>query len=583
MAATRAAVVIGVNSTGELAPLESAVAAAEDVTTWLRREGFRVAKLTDAKKPVTAGAVKRAVTNFVESGTYEQLVLYFSGHGYWKNNAELWLLSGAPGDADEAVSWVETVELARDSGIPHVVVISDACRSIPTSKTGMGVRGSVVFPNRPANPRVHPKIDKLQASVVGTPAYEISLPENPNQKVSVFTHCLRRAFSDPDADMVLTVAAGSRTVEVVPVRRLEKFMRREVPALLSTVSIVHEQVPVLDVLSDDNAYIARVRRPAGLEAAGVAPGAPPITVDEVARAVVAAEISPAGSTAGLQRFRRGPAAAAARQFRVLREPFEAPTPVRRYESETGFTVSGIDVRAKVAGEGGHVDGAEDEHPNAAAVRVWLDGGRDHCNVAITLSNGCGTVLPALRGYIGHVTVVDGGVSNVSYVPSEYSDRWGAYERRRDEIDRLRSAVAAAAGLGALRLREDEAVDFGNRVRVQKQFDPTLGIYAAYAYAEAGLYEQVSSVRRYMEVDIRVSLFDVAMLDRAEFVSTIGNGEVVPFCPMLSLGWNYLRPRGMQLGSVLEDAQDDLVQSVWTTFRPDSMRAISDCLREGTLR
>src|SRR5262245_12115055 len=63
--------------------------------------------------------------------------LYFSGHGYWKNNAELWLLSKAPGDADEAVSWVETIELARDSGIPHVVVISDACRSIPQTSTGM--------------------------------------------------------------------------------------------------------------------------------------------------------------------------------------------------------------------------------------------------------------------------------------------------------------------------------------------------------------------------------------------------------------------------------------------------------------
>lgn len=578
MAGTRAAVVIGVNSTGELAPLESAVAAAEDVTAWLRREGFRVAKLTDARRPVTAAAVKKAVTQFVDAGTYEQLVLYFSGHGYWKNNAELWLLSAAPEDADEAVSWVETIEFARDSGIPHVVVISDACRSIPTSKTGMGVRGSVVFPNRPTNPRVQPKIDKLQASVVGTPAYEISLPEDPTQKISVFTHCLRRAFSNPDADMVLEIVAENRKIEVIPVRRLEKFLRREVPALLSSVSIVHEQVPVIDVLSDDNAYIGRVRRLAGTEPAGPAPGAVPITLDEVARAAVAAEISPK-----LKRSRRGPEAAAARQFRALREPFQAPAPVRRYESETGFTVSGADVLDKVAGEGGHLDGAEDEHPNTAAVRVWLDGDRYHCNVAITLGDGSGTVLPALRGYIGHITVVGGGVSNVNYVPSEYSWRWGAYERRREEIDRLRSAVAAAAGLGALRLREDEAAEFAHRVRVQKQFDPTLGMYAAYAYAEAGLYEQVASVRRYMQADVRVSLYDVALLDRTDHLDHVERSRVAPFCPMLSLGWNYLRPRGVTLAAVVENAQDDLVQSVWTTFRSDSMSAISDALREGALR
>ena len=167
MAAKRAAVVVGVNTTGELTPLKSAAAGADDVAAWLKAEGFDIVKITDATKPVTASAVRKAVTKFVTAGTYEQLVLYFSGHGYWKNTAELWLLSGAPGNADEAVSFVETVELARDSGIPHVVVISDACRSIPQTTTGMRVRGSVVFPNNPTNTRVQPKIDKLQASLMG--------------------------------------------------------------------------------------------------------------------------------------------------------------------------------------------------------------------------------------------------------------------------------------------------------------------------------------------------------------------------------------------------------------------------------
>jgi hypothetical protein len=241
MAANRAAVVVGVNTTGELTPLESA-AAAELVAAWLKAEGFDVVKLTDAAKPVTAAAVKKAVTKFVKAGTYEQMVLYFSGHGYWKNNAELWLLSDAPGNADEAVSWVETIELARDSGIPHVVVISDACRSIPNTTTGMRVRGSVVFPNNPTNTRVQPKIDKLQASAIGAPAYEVALSKTSKTKTSVFTHCLREAYTNPDADMVLKVSAGKRTLEVVPNRRLEAFLRREVPAILNSVSVAYQQL-----------------------------------------------------------------------------------------------------------------------------------------------------------------------------------------------------------------------------------------------------------------------------------------------------------------------------------------------------
>ena len=593
MAATRAAVVVGVNTTGDLTPLESAAAAADVIAAWLKGEGFKVAKLTDAQKPVTAAAVTKAVTAFVNAGTYEQLVLYFSGHGYWKNNAELWLLSKAPGNADEAVSWVETIELARDSGIPHVVVISDACRSIPTTPRSMRVRGSVVFPNNDANTRVAPKIDKLQACALGAPAYEAALPGS-TKKVSVFTHCLREAFTNPDADMVLLVTEGKQTLEVVPVRRLERYLRREVPALLSSVSVAYEQLPVIEVMSDEPAYIGRVRQATGedrlpnlVEATGpntFGPPTPaPITVQDVARAAVAAEISTAGPAGGLQRFGRGPAAAAARELSALRSTIEAPPPVTRFESQTGFTVAGTNVRGAIAGEGGHLDGAEDEHPNAAAVRVWLDGGTGHCSVAITFGDGTGTVLPALTGYIGHITVAGGGVSNVSYVPSAYSARWNRYEERREEIDRLRSAVFAAAGLGALQIPKEKAASFADRVRIEKQFDPTLGIYAAYAYAQAGLYDEVRSVRTYMADDLRISLFDVAMLDRYSDQGWPAKQGVVPFCPMLSQGWYYLRPRGMRLPRVLENAQYELVQSLWTTFNVKAMRAINRALREGRLK
>ena len=90
------------------------------------------------------------------------------------------------------------------------------------------------------------------------------------------------------------------------------------------------------------------------------------------------------------------------------------------------------------------------------MRIWLNGGKAYCSVAITFDDGSGIVLPALQGYIGHITVADGGVSNVSYVPSDNSRRWSEYEKRRDDIKRLRSAVSAAAKLGTLRLRKKDA-------------------------------------------------------------------------------------------------------------------------------
>jgi hypothetical protein len=74
-----------------------------------------------------------------------------------------------------------------------------------------------------------------------------------------------------------------------------------------------------------------------------------------------------------------------------------------------------------------------------------------------------------------------------------------------------------------------------------------------------------------------------MLDRtprkADWIAKQG---VVPFCPMLSQGWYYLRPRRMKLPRILESAQDELIQSLWTTFNEKHMRRISRALSDGKL-
>ena len=84
------------------------------------------------------------------------------------------------------------------------------------------------------------------------------------------------------------------------------------------------------------------------------------------------------------------------------------------------------------------------------------------------------------------------------------------------------------------------------------------------------------MRRYMFGDLGVSLFDVAMLDRTRKADSISKQGVVPFCPMLSQGWYYLRPRGMKMPRVLEGAQDELVQALWTTFNRKHMRLDHKC-------
>src|SRR3954467_2781397 len=50
-------------------------------------------------------------------------------------------------------------------------------------------------------------------------------------------------------------------------------------------------------------------------------------------------------------------------------------------------------------------------------------------------------------------------------------------------------------------------------RIGKDTDPSLGLYAAYAYSQADLIDGVRSVRDLMLGSLQADLFDVAMLAR----------------------------------------------------------------------
>src|SRR6266850_7885702 len=180
----RGAVVIGVNKTGGLPVLEGSASGAESFGRWLASEGFEVSMITDAGGPVTANQISEAIEFFVKPGNCNQLIIYFSGHGYWNNDGEVWLLTGAPADANAAISWMETAEFAKDCGIPSVVLVSDACRSIPNSPQTLRVRGSVIFPNEGIQ-RARAKVDKFMAAAVGTAAYEVQIGSH-SAKENVF-------------------------------------------------------------------------------------------------------------------------------------------------------------------------------------------------------------------------------------------------------------------------------------------------------------------------------------------------------------------------------------------------------------
>ena len=117
----------------------------------------------------------------------------------------------------------------------------------------------------------------------------------------------------------------------------------------------------------------------------------------------------------------------------------------------------------------------------------------------------------------------------------------------------------------------------------KSADPTLGIYAAYAYADADMLDQIRSVRDIMHGDLQADIFDVAMLAGALAGKLLQQiGDLVPFCPMLSRGWGLLRVENVRLPPDVDEARDHIRPALWTTFKPTGIEILMSALKEGKL-
>jgi hypothetical protein len=176
--------------------------------------------------------------------------------------------------------------------------------------------------------------------------------------------------------------------------------------------------------------------------------------------------------------------------------------------------------------------------------------------------------------------------SVAYAPSRYSSRREEYATENRRIEELRVLAATSAKFGVFRIEGDKETRaaagrrLADQIRVLKGIDPTLGIYAAYAYADANLADQVRSVQSYMRNDLGSDLFDVALLAESLTGQRIEalRDAVVPFCPMLTQGWQLLRVRDVTLSDNIQRARDDLRPGLWTTFGPRGMEFVARAIQ-----
>lgn len=597
----RAAVVIGVDRTNRLPPLSGAASGARDMERFLQREGFDpvVPLIDDNGEDVVTAGVFNAVAALVEPGNLDQLVIYFSGHGFMHGFSDHWILSGAPFNPNETVAVRESAELARFCGIPNVVFISDACR-VPTANTTLEriEGGHKIFPASETYRRN--KVDFFFGTAPGKPAFETAEESTANHK-GVFTEAFLHAFRAPWDDMIVRLGNGQ---EIVPNRRMENFLLSETQVRAEKADITLQQEPQIEVVTQDD-YVFIGRHIAMAFGPGGTGPSPPPAIDPTRRFVRSAlgeiaEIT-AFSTAGNQNGEYNPfAGAKSRIFAVARAEEQIYDRILHDRADPSFdapglTVEGAGIAFVTARREVALRGPEPLTNGRAVVAADLKGERA-TTVLLTLENGTALPLAVFSDLTAHVTIDGGAVVDIRYTPLAGTELAKVFNANRVEIETLRSAIGAAVientflfgGGGVDDGKGDPAERLAARFAELAPFDPTLALYAAYALDTAQRDALVVSVATTSAVVLDARLFDLALLSgRGPDGLRLPDGlrqpsGLVPFCPAFRPGWSVARAHDIALPAPVRAAMPFLTESPWSVFAPEGASILQNAIETGEL-
>jgi len=630
----RAAVLIGVNKTGELPELSDAVNAAKNMEAWALKQGMRrdqVLLFTDEQKSVDVATVRKAIFKLIGSGTVEQLIIYFSGHGVNIRLGEYWLLSDAPVDASAAINLESCMRNAYYCPIPHVVFISDACRTAAEGIQAQNVTGSDIFPNDPIG-KPSGAVDVFFATTLGKPSLEIKdIAISSNAFKAIYSAALLEALNGNIEKVISSELDVDRIKYFVRPYELTEWLHEELPKRIanSKLHVSVSQEPDARIMSRDKAWLAFIKEEPLIsdnfiqkEEIWIGGGkfdATPLTSDDCMWEGNVTGISGDSDndnpteiwmaptprvhsyTREANRFR-----ATAPMARTLPSLFEtAPMPLSNDELLTTLKHEGLrrgfnmKDRKQIAATifsnedaawlsaaqcGLKLIGSNVAECLSAEKGIDIELSPDHQigrinmisqvnNVFFRLADNSGMLLPAIRGFLMILTVDDGELIDLAYEPLLNTPTRLDFERHVAELDALRDIVSFLARNGIFRLDEKTGPKFLEMVQYENsKIDPALVLYAAYAYHDIKMLQRIEEMGISIKEILGFRFFDVELLSGAfndnESDSFISNTSYFPLIPMLSKGWAILPAVKAPVPDELMALQPFLLPSLWTHFNPE---------------
>jgi hypothetical protein len=253
----RAAVLIAVGRHPGLETLHAAYRGLALMRRWANgqpgMEG-RVDTLSDEfGTTVTREDVASIVEKYASLGSIDQLVVYFAGYSV-KAGDELWMFTTGPGRRYVNVDF--SAARARFCRIPHVVLISDTCRTSPGIVTvGEFVENTVFrFPEH----GVHGLVDVFSFTEQGSPAGKDATPRA-DAFQAVYTAALVDGLSGKRSELVEPADEDPRIGRVYA-HSLSRYLQEEVPRRLRRVEgrNLPRQLPYARITSDPKSWLAEI-------------------------------------------------------------------------------------------------------------------------------------------------------------------------------------------------------------------------------------------------------------------------------------------------------------------------------------
>jgi Caspase domain len=632
MGAKRAAVCIGVDSAGvgSMPVLTQAARGARAFADWARDQGCNVFLFVDETDPVLRREIRQNVEQIVAERAYGQLIVYFAGHGTLITpGAEVWLLSEAGSDNGEGVNVYQDTAFARLTGIPHVVFVSDACRTY-ASESQLSITGGNIFPRATRlAARTLIELDSYFAASPGMPAYE-EINGADVDGHGIFTDCFLELVRTPPPEIIehALIGAPPNEMSVITSRKIKLVLPGKVEERVQRRGITYDQLPEIRAESDLPQFIAMVQPavvtagapsddspgPGGGQPSGHPPGVPPQPVgpigtiypadlpsnlaprptgrrrlpepEPITREGVEQQLHANNGAKRLSRLQNH--VRNALRLMLLNELESisegaavvavAGTAMELVESSGYKRVAAYEYK-KVEFAIMEAKAADERFPRSAVVR-FADG------------RAC---LVSLVSRMATLLVVDtrGMVLSVQQTPM-----WPAhgeeYGEELFEVVRIYSALAyehALRGdLGYMLKSSNSMLSANTDGTVDHSLLPELDTLRAYAMAETGLFAPHLFKQSFQETRVP---FDLAMLVSGTREAPTWTGElgmetfdyrrIAPFGPQLTRGWLLLDSSDEFFAWYHEKLRSHIIPSLWTTFDNEGAELAIEAMLHGGAR